>query len=334
MRFLLALLIALSSGIWGKELRIVFIDVEGGQATLLVSPAGESMLIDAGWPGNEGRDAIRIKAAMKKMGLKKLDYFVNSHYHLDHVGGIQDLAQRVEIGTFVDKGPNSETSAQAARLSKMWEEAAAKGKRITLKPGDKLPIKGMDVTVVSADGKVIEQALAGAGGKVSACVDSPMAEEDKTENGRSMGVVVQWKNFRFLNLSDLTRDRERLLVCPENKLGKIDLFLSSHHGFDSSNFPPLVAAIQPKVTVVNNGARKGGILSVIKLLKENPGNEDVWQLHFAVSGAKEGNTTDPFIANVYENQADRGDYLLARVAEDGTITIENSRNKFLKSYKR
>lgn len=325
MRVWICLFVLLSS-LYSKDLRFLFVDVEGGQATFIVTPNGESILIDAGWPGNDARDAKRIQAAMKRLDLKRIDYFINSHYHLDHVGGIADLAQRVSITTFVDKGPNTEKGAQAERLSRIWEEAAAKGKRLTVKPGDKLPVKGVDILVVAADGNTIS----GTGPANPACAQFGEKDPDPTENARSIGLLLTYNQFRFLNLSDLTWNKERELVCPANKLGQIDLFLASHHGFDSSNFPGLLQAIQPRVSVVNNGARKGGIRSVIEQLQKAPRSQAVWQLHFAVAGAKDGNTTDPFIANVYE--ADNGDFLEATVTKDGKFTLFNGRNKFRANY--
>jgi beta-lactamase superfamily II metal-dependent hydrolase len=92
-----------------NSLDVYFIDVEGGQATLLVTPAGESLLVDSGWAGFEGRDTMRIQDAMKKAGLKHIDYFWMTHYHADHVGGVEELAQKVTIKTFVDHGDNIET---------------------------------------------------------------------------------------------------------------------------------------------------------------------------------------------------------------------------------
>lgn len=324
---LLTLLLLFAVSLCARDMKIIFIDVEGGQATLIVSPSGESMLIDAGWPGNDGRDAKRIKEAMKRADIKRIDYMVMSHYHLDHVGGVGELASRVEIVNFVDKGENTEKDPAAQRLTRTWQEAYAKGKRITVKPGDKIPIKGLDVLVVSADGAVIGDVPGATPNATCPDVNVKIGED---ENPRSLGVLVSTKNFRFLDLSDLTQDREKQLVCPLNKLGRIDLFLSSHHGYFTSNYPGLVQAINPKVIVMNNGARKGGAKSSVDTFWSLPAKPDLWQLHFAVANAKEGNTTDPFIANVYEN--DNADYITADIDGKGKIKITNSRNKFSKTY--
>ena len=155
-----------------KDLRIYFVDVEGGQATLFVTPAGQSLLIDTGWPGNEGRDAKRIVAAARKAGISKIDYVLITHFHQDHVGGVSQLAERIPIGTFIDHGENRETgNAATVKDFKAYHAVLATGryKHITAKPGDVLPIKGMRATIVSSDGALIEKPLAGAGEENPAC---------------------------------------------------------------------------------------------------------------------------------------------------------------------
>src|SRR5260221_4274141 len=135
-----------------KALRIYFVDVEGGQATLFVTPAKQSLLIDTGWPGNDGRDADRIVAAAKLAGISKIDYVLITHFHMDHVGGAPQLAARIPIGTFIDHGENREsTDAPTVQVWQAYQKLLASGKykRITAKPGDVLPLKGVHGTVVS-----------------------------------------------------------------------------------------------------------------------------------------------------------------------------------------
>ena len=149
-----------------KDLHIYFVDVEGGQATLFVTPAGQSLLIDTGWPGNDGRDADRIVAAARKAGLSKIDYVLITHFHQDHVGGVSQLAARIPIGTFIDHGENREAgNAATVRDFQAYQAVLATGKykHITARPGDVLPIKGMRATIVSSDGALIDKPLAGAG---------------------------------------------------------------------------------------------------------------------------------------------------------------------------
>src|SRR5438477_6641780 len=155
-----------------KALQIYFVDVEGGQATLFVTAAGESLLIDTGWPGFDGRDADRIVAAAKKAGIAKIDYVLITHFHMDHGGGATQLAARIPVGAFIDHGDNRESTD--APTTQVWQDyqkllSTGKYRRISAKPGDKLPIRGMNATIVSSDGAVIAKPLAGAGADNPEC---------------------------------------------------------------------------------------------------------------------------------------------------------------------
>src|ERR1700680_16757 len=218
----------------GKPLQIYFIDVEGGQSTLVVSPSGESLLVDAGWPGYEGRDADRILAAAHQAGLAKIDYVLITHYHRDHVGGVPQLVDGIKVGTFLDHGPNQEDSAVTRTDYAAYEKAIAGHARVVVKPGWRLPIKGIEVKVLSAAGDHITTPLPGAGEANSYCGSEPAADVDSTENARSVGVLIAYGQFRFLDLGDLTKKKEIELACPNNLLGKVDLFLVTHHGADRS----------------------------------------------------------------------------------------------------
>jgi len=153
-----------------NDLKITFIDVEGGQSTLIVTPSGESLLIDAGWPTPTGRDSDRIIAAAKKAGLTKIDYLLVTHYHMDHVGGVPELAAKFPIGTLIDHGDNTETNRGAKELEAGFQKVIASGaKRLTVKPGDKLPFKDIQVEVITARGERISQSLKGGGQKNPLC---------------------------------------------------------------------------------------------------------------------------------------------------------------------
>jgi len=333
-RILFAALLSLGAvtlGAAGKTLDIHFIDVEGGQATLIVTPAGESLLIDAGWPGFEGRDAKRIVEAAKKAGLRQIDYMAITHYHRDHVGGVQQLADAFPIGTFVDHGPNTETGPTAAELSASYEKAVAKGKHLVLKPGAKIPMKGVDVTVVAARGEGIAAPLRGAGKPNPLCGAAGQKPEDKTENARSLGVMVQFGRFRFVDLGDLTWNKEVDLVCPSNRLGNVDVYLTTHHGMDISGPPAIVHALAPRVAIMNNGSKKGGAPAAWQVLKASPGIEDIWQVHFAMAGGKDNNAPEEFIANLDEST---GFGLSVMAESNGAFTVSNPRNGKSKTYKR
>jgi competence protein ComEC len=314
-----------------KNLEVYAIDVEGGQATLVVSPSGESMLIDTGWGGNNHRDAERIAAACKNAGVKKIDYLVITHYHADHVGGVPQLAEKMPIVTFVDHGPSVETGKQADILFNAYRDYRSKGKHLEVKAGDTIPVKGIDVKVVSSNGDVISAPLPGAGAPNPECGSFQKREPDATENARSVGTVISWGKFRMLDLGDLTWNKEYDLVCPNNRIGTVDVYLVSHHGMNMSGSPQLVHAIHPRVAIMNNGARKGGTVEAWQTIHDTPGLEDFWQLHFSVAGGKEHNTPDTFIANL--DEVCEGKWIKLTVDKDGGFTVFNARNRYEKAYK-
>ena len=333
MRILLLLLLCTSPMLFGaKSLEIFFIDVEGGQATLIVSPSGHSMLIDTGWRGFNGRDAERIWQAAKTVKLKQLDYVLITHYHRDHVGGVQQLADRMKIGTFVDHGPNLEDSKVTKEDYADYEKILPRAQHLVVKPGDTIPLKGVTVQVLTAAGERIQSPLSGAGQANPLCASVQKKDVDPTENARSLGTILTYGSFRFLDLGDLTWNKELELVCPNNLIGKVDVYLTTHHGLGASGNPAIVQAIHPRVAIMNNGAKKGGEPSAWQIIKDSPGLEDIWQLHYSVAGGSDHNVRDSFIANVDE-VGDAGSYLKLTAQQDGSFTVYNSRNKFGRSYK-
>jgi competence protein ComEC len=313
-----------------KPLQIYVIDVEGGQSTLFVTPKGESLLIDTGWPGNAYRDADRIVAACKRAGVKKINYLLITHYHMDHVGGVPQLVSKMPVETFIDHGPDRETSNSSQVPYDDYVKARGSARHIVVKPGDHLPVKGLETTVVSADGNLIEQPLPGAGQENKFCQGVPKHEVDTTENARSIGLMITFGAMKIVDLGDLTWNKELELMCPVNKLGTANLLIVSHHGMDMSNSPALVHALAPEVAIFDNGAHKGAAAPAWDTVKSSPGLADIWQLHFADAGGKEHNTSDPFIANTSEG--DTGFYLKVDANQDGSFTVFNARNKFSKQY--
>ena len=312
------------------NLEIFSIDVEGGQATLFAAPGGQSLLVDTGWPGFNQRDAERIAAAAKKAGVKKIDYLLITHFHRDHVGGVQQLARRLPILNFVDHGPQTETGKDAEILFNEYSAFRDKATHIVVKPGDTIPIKGLDVKVLAAGGAVLGAPLPGAGQPNPACNGYEKPAADNSENGQSVGVLITFGDFRLLDLGDLTKDREYDLVCHNNKIGIVDLFLVSHHGLAQSNSLPLVRGIEPRVALMNNGAQKGGSPEVWQTVRETRSLLDLWQLHYAIDADKQHNSPDTFIANV--DQVCSGDWIKVTAQKDGSFTVFNSRNKFQKTY--
>jgi competence protein ComEC len=313
-----------------KPLEIYFVDVEGGQATLFVTPSGQSLLVDTGWPYNAFRDANRIVAAAKMAKVKKIDYLVITHFHTDHVGGVPQLIAKMPVGEVIDHGPNRETSNAANHLYSDYQTAIASTQHITGAPGQKLPLKGVDVTFVNGDGNLLDQPLPGAGQPNAACNGVAQKETDPSENARSLGFMMTFGQFKVVDLGDLTWNKELELMCPNNKLGHADLLIVSHHGLDQSSSPALVHALQPKVAIIDNGSKKGGSASAWDVVKSSPGLRDIWQLHFADAAGAEHNAQDPYIANV--NEADTGRYLKVTAYADGTFEVFNPRNKFFKKY--
>lgn len=335
---LLAAWLALVPAICSAQaLRLYFIDVEGGQATLVVAPSGQSMLVDTGWPTDSARDAQRIAAAMKKAGVGTLDYLVITHYHADHVGGMEQLASRVKFRNVITHGPTTETGKGADTMMATFRAAmAASGaKEIVVKPGDTIPLKGIDVNVLASNRALIDASPKSASNRL--CEGVVPRPPDRSDNSASVGMLFTFGAFRFLDLGDLTQDLEYQMACPSNRIGEVDLLLTTHHGAASSNAPVLVHALKSRVAIMNNGARKGGDLPVLQTYKSAPGLEDLWMLHYAVVAGAEGNVAEPMIANLGDVAdpavKDTGFGINVSVQPDGSFTVVNERNNVSKTYR-
>ena len=310
-------------------LRVFFADVEGGQATLFVAPSGETMLVDTGWPGFNGRDADRIAALCRIAGVKKIDNLVITHYHTDHVGGVPQLVDRIPVGRFIDHGINREDDAGPTVAGwNAYQKLATSGhgQRLVVKPGDVLPLKSMQVQVVSADGEVIAKPLsaAGAGEANPACASSPEKADENSENDRSVGMMITFGALRILDLGDLTWSRERGLVCPANKLGRVDVYVVSHHGLDRSGSPALVDAVAPRVAIMDNGGRKGGAATTFTTIEGSSRVKDLWQVHTAEANDRAHNAPDSRIANL-QGSPDAGNWLELIGRKDGSFAVKNGR---------
>ena len=304
-----------------RPLEIYFIDTEGGKSTLIVSPSGQSLLIDAGYTGFSGRDSDRIAAAAKLAHVKKIDFVLITHHHADHEGGVPNLLERFQVGTFYDPGPSVDPATDQ-RTNKAYEAAMAKQHREVIKPGDKIAVKGLDITVVAANGRHIDRP-----GPPNQFCTEPAPKEDIPENARSAGILLEMGKFRYTDFGDLTADKEAELLCPENRVGKVDVYQTAHHGAESAK---AIYALAPRVAIMNNGARKGGPPEGWKLVKGSPGLEDLWQLHFSVAGGKAANSADSLIANI--DEPCEGKFLKLTAEPNGSFTVYNSRNKYAKSY--
>jgi competence protein ComEC len=327
-------------------LDIYFIDVEGGQATLVVTPEKHTLLIDAGWasdgkgfnPGDprKARDANRIVAAARDAGVSQIDYLLVTHFHTDHFGGVSELAQLMPIRGFVDHGaphPNaSATSVETKDAFALYSAIRSKGgtRHIEPRPSERLPLGDVEVTVVSSGGATLSAPLpsAGAGAANSACPLRPIPAGDPDENPRSTGVVVRHGKFRFLDVGDLSGQPLFDLVCPKNMVGPVDAYLTAHHGGADAAEPATLAAFQPRVVMINNAVRKGGQRAMFEALHRASGIESVWQLHFSTD-AGDINFPPEYIANVDDSAA----HWIKLVAnEDGSFRVFNGRTKEWKQY--
>jgi beta-lactamase superfamily II metal-dependent hydrolase len=309
-----------------QELQVYAIDVEGGKSTLYVSPSGESMLVDTGYAAFQGRDAKRIVAAAHAAGIKQIDYLVITHYHKDHVGGVPELAALIPIRTFVDHGRNYEDVKDNGAEYKAYVKTRSEGKHLEVKAGDRIPIQGVDVQVVTASGTAVK----GGGQPNPLCASFHPIAADNVENSHSIGMVITFGKFRLVDLGDLYWNREYDLACPTNQLGNVDVYMTTHHGKKTSGSPQLVHALHFKAAIMNNSATTGGSDQAWQTIHSAPGTPDIWQLHAALKNEPEHNSPEQFIANPL--MPCQGNWIRLSAHADGVFTIRNSRNQFEKRY--
>jgi competence protein ComEC len=347
-RFIAGIVAAMAAIVVGqlaaaRTLDIYFVDVEGGQSTLIVTPAGGSLLVDTGFPGggtfastagdpDAARDARRIVAAAREAGVKQIDYLLVTHFHADHDGGAVELAERLPIRTFIDHGSVGADAEENVKgtLAAFAAYAAvrAKGRHIEPAPGDRLPIKGVDVTVVSSAGKTLTAPMRGAGARNQVCGPAAPPAQEPHENPRSTGIVVQFGRFRFLDVGDLSGAPLFALVCPNDLVGPVDVYLVAHHGGVDAVDPATYAAFKPRAAVINNGATKGGAPEIFTALRAARGIEDVWQLHTSRNPGAQNFANDR-IANLDETTAH---WLKLSANADGSFSMTNGRTGAAKTY--
>ncbi len=330
-------------------LEIYVIDVEGGEATLFVGPSGDSLLVDTGWPGFDGRDADRIAAAARDAGVTALDYVIVTHFHTDHMGGAVQLAERIPVRTWLDHGMTVDEGERPLAAFGIYTDLRSTGEHRVVAPGDTVAMDGLDVTIIAADGEVLAAPLAGTGAPNPRCGDFVLHGEAITsrygdaEDQRSISAFIRFGAFRTLIMGDLTWNKEHPLVCPDNTLGTVDLYLVSHHGSDTSGAPVFVHALAPRVAVMNNGPRKGGAVQTFRILEESATLEDLWQNHYSLPAGDRYNAPGPQIANVTEGTllpdgrtVHVGDahWIHVSARRDGSFEVTNSRNGFSRRYER
>jgi beta-lactamase superfamily II metal-dependent hydrolase len=342
-----------------RPLEIYVIDPEGGKAALWIAPSGETVLIDSGNPGE--RDLSRVKEVITAAGVTKIDYLISTHYHVDHIGGLQELVKQIPVVTFVDHGPtvegpvNPNFREQVPGFQTAYAELLSKAKHLVVKPGDTLPVRGLDWRIVTSAGAALKAPIAGAPGAGQpspACAQTPPKDiTTDPENGQSVGSVVTLGRFRVADFGDLLWNVELALMCPNNPIGSVDLFMVTNHGSNAGNAPPLVLGLQPRAAIMQNGTNKGAAPDVMQTLRSSPGL-DIWQLHWSYTAGIEHNAPGVFIANL-EEPATLAQRLTAppggprppagpphvpaywfkvSANTNGSFTVTNSRNNFSKTY--
>ena len=315
-----------------NTLDVYTVDVEGGKCVLFVSPSGESLLIDVGWPASNTRPAStdRILEAVKAAGLRRIDHLLISHFDIDHRGDVPALEARFPIGHIYDHGDGLDPRQE---WFKAYDAVRRKVGHTVVKPGDKIPLKGVDVEVVAAAGKFIQQPLQGAGAPNPLCstnLQQALIERD-VEDNLSVGLLITFGKFRMLDLADLEAHHSRELVCPNNLIGTVDVYHVNVHGQFKGIAPELIGALHPRVAIMGNGATKGADPQTWPILRATPGLEDIWQVHYSANGTRNTNPPDDFIANLEPTD----EYKSIKLSADssGTFTVTNTRNAFAKTYK-
>jgi competence protein ComEC len=326
----------------GRTLDIYFIDVEGGQSTLIVTPSRESLLIDTGFAGTGGpdykpgdpaqsRDARRIVAAATDAGIKQIDYLLITHFHPDHDGGVVELSQLMAIRHFIDHGTVSAEAQKSADINAAFQAYRAirnKAPHIEPKPGDRLPLKDINAVVVASAAAALKSPLPGAGESNGTCGQQAAPARDPLENPRSTGFVAAFGKFRFLDVGDLSGQPLFDLVCPRNLIGSVDVYLVAHHGGPDVADPATFAAFKPRVAIMNNGLKKGGARATYETLHQVSNLEDVWQLHRSDDAGDQNFAADR-VANPDESTAY---WIKLTASEDGSFRVLNARTGLSKSY--
>jgi len=310
-----------------QTLDIYFLDMVGGGSTLIVTPLGESILIDTGSLEPKHRDADRILRACEYANLKQIDYLVTTHFHSDHFGGIYEVSKRMPVKCFMDKGappPENERNGKVFKTLDPLYQQATNGDTKTLRPGDDIPLKNKPagkVASIKLHCVAAEKRIEGFDDDIDAPVEGfTIREPDPSDNARSIALILKYGRFEFFAGGDITWNVEHHLAHPVNRIGKVDLYQVTHHGLDHSNNPVLLKALSPTVCVAMNGPKKGIQPNALAALKSLPSVETIYQIHYNTLYGDNGNTTAEFIAN--KKDTNKGELIKVAVDEKkGNFTV-------------
>jgi competence protein ComEC len=316
-------------------LEIYVIDAEGGKAQIVKTPSGQAVLFDAGFPSADDRDIKRIEATARLAGITAFDYFISTHYDVDHAGNIPALAARIPLKVFIDHGPmivDPKMNPRNKQAGEAYLAFVADKKRMTVKPGDTIPLKDVKVTILTSNEQVLAKALPGAGKPNPACPATPPVATPADDNSGSVGELWEFGKFKMADFGDLLRWVENRIVCPNDKVGNIDLYISNHHGVTLSNSAEFLAALDPKVIIMDNGDRKGNAVETQRIYRSGKRLQDIWQLHKSPAIPAELTPADDFLANLSATD-DQGYSFKVSARKDGSFTVTNGRNQFSKDYR-
>jgi competence protein ComEC len=326
-------------------LDIWVVDVEGGKAVIVKTPSGQTMMIDGGSPDMparagappqpKDRDVNRVAAAAAAAGIKEFDVYLVTHYDVDHVGNVPAIYNRFPAKLLVDHGPllpNPKLAMVNRNAADAYVAFLPGKKRMVAKPGDIIPFKDVKITVLTSNEEVIKKPLPGAGKPNAACpatLPDPIRGDD---NAASIGTLWEFGKFRMADFGDMLQWAEMKLMCPNNPVGTVGLFMGSHHGMAASNSPALIHALAPKAIITNNGERKGIAPEVVKTMRSSPGTPDIWQAHYSTMAGPDNNAPEQFLANMKQQDC-QGFSIKVSAKRDGSFTVTNMRNNFSKTYK-
>jgi catechol 2,3-dioxygenase-like lactoylglutathione lyase family enzyme len=320
----------------GRTTDLYFIDVELGNAVLVVTPNGKSMLLDSGPEAYAGR----VIAVLKEAGIKQIDYAFVSHFHAEHYGAFATIAKEIPILTYIDHeagadvdgvyavareypgdptGPNFEPYFMARRTQK----------HLLAEAGNKIELDGVVLNWVASNGSSLPRPLAPAAGKNASCAAVERRQVDVSEDAQSTGVVLNFGKFRFADLGDLTWNVSNGLFCPVNKIGTVDLYLVTRHGMSdpqparSCCSPAEVNALAPRVAILSSSYALPQGTSELDTVSKSPGLEDLWQLNSPTAG--------PLVANSDPANCP-GRWIKVSAQLNGSFTVTNVGTGLSKSY--